>query len=452
MLRAATRVFLPTPASRHSLRHVRELSSAVVFTVHDQPGALRKALEFLEHSQVNLSSIRSKRSTEPNEFHIEIETSQPVQNLPASVRNILNGLQRRGMRASLAEVIPAESKATDAPWFPKKISDLDAFSSNCLQFGGQLDADHPGFHDEEYRLRRARITENAMRYKHGQRLPSVDYTPAEQQTWGVVYEKLAALRPAHACREYNTAMRLLEQDGIFTPRAIPQLGDVSAYLSSATGFTLKPVMGLLSPRDFLNGLAFRVFHATQYIRHPSRPLYTPEPDVCHEMLGHAPMLCDAQFAQMSQEIGLSSLGATDEDIERLSRVYWFSVEFGLCREKGVGAADKEIRGFGAGVLSSFGELEHAHSGKPQLLDWDPETAARTNYPIEKYQPTYFVAKSFASATEKIRQFASTLERPFEVEFCPYSRSIKVLSREEKADRLACELKRTSDELGRLLHK
>lgn len=176
---------------------------------------------------------------------------------------------------------------------------------------------------------------------------------------------------------------------------IPQLEHVSTFLKGCTGFTLRPVCGLLKPRNFLAGLAFRVFHATQYVRHSSKPLYSPEPDVVHELIGHAPLLADPDFAALVQKIGLASLGAPNELIRKLGACFWFTVEYGLCRENG------KLKAYGAGLLSSFGELKHSMTENPDIKNFEPEAAGEEKFSVRSYQKKYYVSDSFQIALQKI---------------------------------------------------
>jgi phenylalanine-4-hydroxylase len=107
---------------------------------------------------------------------------------------------------------------------------------------------------------------------------------------------MEGLLDKHACSEYKKSFASMKEHCGYSRENIPQAQDITDYLQGRTGFRMRPVAGLLSSRDFLNGLAFRTFFSTQYIRHDSMPLYTPEPDICHELLGHAPMFADQDFA------------------------------------------------------------------------------------------------------------------------------------------------------------
>ena len=209
------------------------------------------------------------------------------------------------------------------------------------------------------------------------------------------------------------SLSLFKQHCGYSRDTIPQQRNISDFLKKRTNFQMRPVAGLLSSCDFLNGLAFCVFFSTQYIRHHSQPLYTPEPDICHKLLGHAPMFADHDFADFLQEIGLASLGASDDDMKKLAHCYWHSVEFGLCQEDG------QNKAYGAGLLLSFGELKYAcspeHPGAdkpPEIKDWDPNVAAIQEFPITTYQPVYFLASSLGDAKQRMREYCEGLQRPF----------------------------------------
>ncbi|KAL4612665.1 phenylalanine-4-hydroxylase isoform X1 [Arapaima gigas] len=405
-----------------------------IFSLKEEVGALAKALRLFEEKGINLKHIESRPSRlneQEFEFFISVDSA-----CTHALDEVISAL-RTQISGNVHELSRNKQKDT-VPWFPNDIQDLDRFANQILSYGSELDADHPGFTDPVYRARRKEFADIAYNYRHGQPIPRVEYTKEEKATWGTVFMELKTLYPTHACREHNRVFPLLEKYCGYKQDNIPQLEDVSHFLQSCTGFRLRPVAGLLSSRDFLAGLAFRVFHSTQYIRHSSKPMYTPEPDICHELLGHVPLFADQSFAQFSQEIGLASLGAPDEYIEKLATVYWFTVEFGLCKQ------GSEIKAYGAGLLSSFGELQYCLTDKPKLCPFDPEKTSVQKYPITEFQPVYFVAESFEDAKEKVRKFAATIPRPFSVRYNAYTQSIEVLDSTQQLTRLADSI---SGEMG-----
>ncbi|XP_057692291.1 tryptophan 5-hydroxylase 2-like isoform X2 [Corythoichthys intestinalis] len=391
---------------------------AVVFSLKNEVGRLVRALRLFQEKRVNLKHIESRASRRAAD---EVEILVDCVCDEKDFEELLEVLKERVdiLSSDTPERVWA-APDDDVPWFPMKISELDQCSHRVLMYGSELDAEHPGFKDPVYRQRRKYFVEVAMKYKFGEPIPRVEYTPEEVRTWGVVFGELGKLYPTHACKEYLKNLPLLGRHCGYRRDNIPQLEDVSRFLRERSGFTVRPVAGYLSPRDFLAGLAYRVFNCTQYVRHGSDPLYTPEPDTCHELLGHVPLLADPKFARFSQEIGLASLGASDLDVQKLATCYFFTVEFGLCKQEG------QLRAYGAGLLSSIGELKHALSPEARVMPFDPETTCGQECLITCFQEVYFVSDSFDEAKQKMREFAKTIRRPFSVYYDPYTQSVDLL--------------------------
>lgn len=246
-----------------------------------------------------------------------------------------------------------------------------------------LPQDHPGVSDPAYRERRARIAEVGAAYRRGDPIPDVSYSAEEDEVWRVVSAELAGKHRKYACREY-----LLGADRLVLPaRRVPQLREVDERVHALTGFHIDPVPGLVPIRTFYGALAERTFLSTQYIRHHSVPFYTPEPDIVHEIIGHANMLASPVFADLYQVAGqASSRATTDVSLDVFSRIFWFTLEFGVVYEDGA------LKAYGAGLLSSYGEIEAFRDA--DIRPWDLTAMATQDYDITHYQPALFAASSF----------------------------------------------------------
>ncbi len=255
---------------------------------------------------------------------------------------------------------------------------------------------HPGADDPAYRRRRNAIAAAALAWRPGTPAPQIAYHADEQAVWSTVWRELAPLHERLAVAEYRAA---LARVALPTHR-IPGLDEVSERLRGAGGWSYVPAAGLVDLRTFYGALAERRFHSTQYVRHPALPLYTPEPDIVHEVLGHGHLLATPTFGELHRRAGAAALRLRDEPSLRfLSRVFWFSLEFGVVVEDG------ELRAYGAGLLSSFGELGEFRDMRLRPLDLREMGTA--DYDITQYQPVLYRAASVAEIEAVVGGFFDT---------------------------------------------
>jgi phenylalanine-4-hydroxylase len=211
------------------------------------------------------------------------------------------------------------------------------------------------------------------------------YTKDEHALYRRLFERQSKLVPRYACREWIDAIA-----GLDAASEIPRFDQVSKRLRAATGWEIVAVPGLIPDEAFFTHLANRRFPVTVWLRRADEFDYIVEPDVFHDFFGHVPLLFDRVYADHLHEYGKGGLKAMRLDaVKMLARLYWYTIEFGLIN------TPQGVRAYGAGLLSSGGELAYCvDDPRPRRLPFELERIMRTEYQIDRYQDTYFVIDSF----------------------------------------------------------
>jgi phenylalanine-4-hydroxylase len=224
------------------------------------------------------------------------------------------------------------------------------------------------------------------------------YSADEHDVWRTLYARMEALLPGRAADEFLTGLAALQLER----ERIPALADVSHKLQSVTGWQIARTPGLLDAHDFFSYLARRVFPCTDYVRDRSELDYTPAPDCFHDIFGHTPMIMHPRFADFYQKIGQAALACRDAGIEEgLTRIYWFTVEFGLIRNPG------GHRIYGNGIISSYGETRHSLTDAVKKEPYTPERLAAQPYDIWHFQDVLFVIDSFDQLEREFVRWAKS---------------------------------------------
>jgi phenylalanine-4-hydroxylase len=259
----------------------------------------------------------------------------------------------------------------------------------------ELEADHPGIGDAAYLRRRKALFAVCRRHRlEALGPPLIDYTPEETEVWRQVAPQLDELHQRHAASSYLASKQEL---GIAQDH-IPQMRRLSEVLRRRTRMHLVPAEGALPYRTFYGHIAQRGFPVTQFIRHASRPEFTPEPDMIHDCLGHVPPLMNEDYAEFLTLIGKATATTNDgAQVLALKRFSWFSIEFGLIREQ------RDLKIFGAGILSSIAEIPFSLSDEVTHREFVTDEVINTDYDPSRMQHHLFIIPSFAFLRREIEQ-------------------------------------------------
>ncbi|OGU72151.1 MAG: phenylalanine 4-monooxygenase [Ignavibacteria bacterium RBG_16_34_14] len=221
-----------------------------------------------------------------------------------------------------------------------------------------------------------------------------DYPESDNETWKFLYDRQMKNLPGRVCQEYLDGVDILN----FTRDKIPALKDLSAVFKKTTGWMIARVPGLIHEQNFFELLRERIFPSTDYIRGKGELDYTPAPDCFHDMFGHMPLLTNKNFASFYQMFGEAALNAKGENRKFLETFHWFTVEFGLIRQK------EGMRIYGAGIISSKEEVNHALSNEVEVKDFIPGKLVQQQYDVWHLQPILFTINSFKQLEEGFKEW------------------------------------------------
>lgn len=301
------------------------------------------------------------------------------------------------------------SYANEVDFLPLTKFDLNKCKRNIVQVE---EFDHPCFKNQNYVRRKNIIQEISNNYNIGDEIPIINYLPEENEAWNYVTSKIFPKMKTNCCKEINENFDGFRAKVGISNLKIPQLRDVSNAIEEKTGFTICPVGGLLSPKVFLNALAFKVFCSTMFIRPLERAEYSGEPDILHEIIGHTALLADPNFAEFSQDLGIASLGATAEQIKILANIYWFTVEYGLVKEFELtkqGNKKEVLKVYGGGIIPSCFEIDYALQNKAKYWELDFKKMQEVYYDYVNLSTNYFIAESFDSMKSLFKEFYDNLK-------------------------------------------
>jgi phenylalanine-4-hydroxylase len=230
------------------------------------------------------------------------------------------------------------------------------------------------------------------------------YTPVEQHTWMMLFERQLKAVEQFAYRNFLTGIQQLN----FTASAIPDFDDVNERLRNLTGWSIFAVPGLIDNDYFFEKIFQRQFAATTWIRKPENLDYLEEPDMFHDVFGHVPMLTDNHICDYL--LGLSAIAkkhmTNEAAIEAIARLYWYTIEFGLVKE------NNQLKIYGAGILSSIGETSYALSDTPARVPFDVMKIIDTPYIKDSFQKQYFVLDYMQQLKECLPQLARHFETTY----------------------------------------